>query len=156
MNSEKIKRVIDACYQVKRIHDLLPPLPDRVSSSFIHYPDVIASLEQLGNVRFSDVSKALNLPRPGVTRTVKDLEAKGYLRKIASQTDGRVTYIAITEKGAALQEFLTQISFLALCAFVNRLGLEASSGYGVACHRDGRRRHPVCRILPAFKAIPHK
>lgn len=33
----------------------------------------------------------------------------------------------------ALQECLTQISFLALCAFINRLGLEASSGYGVAC-----------------------
>ena len=33
----------------------------------------------------------------------------------------------------ALQECLTQISFLALCAFVNRLGLTASSGYGVAC-----------------------
>ena len=33
----------------------------------------------------------------------------------------------------ALQECLTQGSFLALCAFVNRLGLEASSGYGVAC-----------------------
>ena len=32
----------------------------------------------------------------------------------------------------ALQEFLTQMSFLALCAFVNRLGLDASSGYGVA------------------------
>ena len=32
----------------------------------------------------------------------------------------------------ALQEFLTQMSFLALCAFVNKLGLEASSGYGVA------------------------
>lgn len=33
----------------------------------------------------------------------------------------------------ALQECLTQLSFLALCAFVNRLGLTASSGYGVAC-----------------------
>ena len=33
----------------------------------------------------------------------------------------------------ALQECLTQISFLALCAFINRLGLEAPSGYGVAC-----------------------
>ena len=33
----------------------------------------------------------------------------------------------------ALQEFLTQLSFLVLCAFVNRLGLVASSGYGVAC-----------------------
>lgn len=32
----------------------------------------------------------------------------------------------------ALQELLTQFSFLALCAFVNRLGLDASSGYGVA------------------------
>ena len=33
----------------------------------------------------------------------------------------------------ALQEFLTQLSFVALCAFINRLGLSASSGYGVAC-----------------------
>lgn len=32
----------------------------------------------------------------------------------------------------ALQELLTQLSFLALCGFINRLGLEASSGYGVA------------------------
>ena len=32
----------------------------------------------------------------------------------------------------ALQELLTQFSFLALCAFVNSLGLAASSGYGVA------------------------
>lgn len=32
----------------------------------------------------------------------------------------------------ALQEMLTNLTFLALCAFINRLGLEASSGYGVA------------------------
>ncbi len=32
----------------------------------------------------------------------------------------------------ALQECLTNVSFLALCAFINRLGLDASSGYGVA------------------------
>lgn len=35
----------------------------------------------------------------------------------------------------ALQEFLTQLSFLALCAFVNRLGLAASSGYGVVASK---------------------
>ncbi len=33
----------------------------------------------------------------------------------------------------ALQELLTNLSFLALCAFINRLGLDASSGYGIAC-----------------------
>ena len=32
----------------------------------------------------------------------------------------------------AFQEILTQLSFLALCAFINRIGLDASSGYGVA------------------------
>ena len=32
----------------------------------------------------------------------------------------------------ALQELLTHVSFLALCAFINHLGLDASSGYGVA------------------------
>lgn len=32
----------------------------------------------------------------------------------------------------ALQECLKNVSFLALCAFINRLGLDASSGYGVA------------------------
>lgn len=32
----------------------------------------------------------------------------------------------------ALQEVLTQLSFLAICAFINRLGIDASSGYGVA------------------------
>lgn len=32
----------------------------------------------------------------------------------------------------ALQEFLTQLSFLAICAFINKIGLDASSGYGVA------------------------
>lgn len=32
----------------------------------------------------------------------------------------------------ALQEFLTQVSFMVICALINRLGLNASSGYGVA------------------------
>lgn len=32
----------------------------------------------------------------------------------------------------ALQELLTNLSFLALCSFINHLGLAASSGYGVA------------------------
>jgi putative MATE family efflux protein len=32
----------------------------------------------------------------------------------------------------ALQDLLTNMTFLALCAFINRLGLESSSGYGVA------------------------
>ena len=100
MTVEKIKALLDACYQAKRARELLPALPKGVTSSYIQYLDAIERLECEGvRVKVSDISDALNLPRPGVTRTVKEMEKKGYLRKIASPDDGRVTYISITEEG---------------------------------------------------------
>lgn len=85
MTVEKIKEMLDACYQAKRIRDMLPPLPAGVTPSYIQYLDVIEKLECRGvRVKISDISSALGLPRPGVTRTVKEMENKGYLTKIAS------------------------------------------------------------------------
>jgi len=82
MTSEIIKRMFDACYQAKRTRDMLPPLPEGVRASFIQYLDVIQSLERKGiQVKVSDLSDAMELPRPGVTRTVKEMEEKGYLQK---------------------------------------------------------------------------
>lgn len=92
--------MLDACYQAKRIRELLPPLPQGVTTSYIQYLDNIHALEKQGiQVKISDISDVMNLPRPGVTRTVKEMETKGYLRKISSPDDGRVTYISITEEG---------------------------------------------------------
>ena len=69
------------------------------------YLDVIQSLERKGiQVKVSDLSDAMELPRPGVTRTVKEMEEKGYLQKIASEEDGRVTYISITDEGRKLSQ----------------------------------------------------
>ena len=115
MTIETIKRMLDACYQGKRIRDMLPPLPKGVTSSYIQYLDVIQSLERNGtSVKVSDISDALNLPRPGVTRTVKEMEAGGYLQKKASQNDGRVTYISITEAGRTLSQTYDTEYFSAL------------------------------------------
>lgn len=100
MTNKKIKEMLDACYQAKRIREMLPPLPQGVMPSYIQYLDVIQSLEKQDvYVKVSDISDELNIPRPGVTRTVKEMEKKGYLRKSASPDDGRVTYISITEEG---------------------------------------------------------
>ena len=100
MTNEKVKRMLDACYQAKRIRELLPPLPQGVMPSYIQYMDTIQKLEKQGiQVKVSDISDVMNLPRPGVTRTVKEMEAKGYLHKFASKEDGRVTYISITDEG---------------------------------------------------------
>ena len=54
--------------------------------SYIQYMDTIQKLEKQGiKVKISDISDAMNLPRPGVTRTVKEMEAKGYLHKFSIQ-----------------------------------------------------------------------
>lgn len=105
MTAELIKRLMDACYEGKRARDLLPPLPAGVLPSYIQYLDAIQRLEQEGvRVKVSDISNKLNLPRPGVTRTVKEMETKGYLKKLASSEDGRVTYLSLTEEGKNLSE----------------------------------------------------
>ena len=105
MTIQNIKDLLDACYQGKRVRALLPPLPRGVRPSYVQYLDVIETLESHGvRVKVSDISDTLHLPRPGVTRTVKEMEDKGYLRKIASEEDGRVTYLAITDSGKRLSQ----------------------------------------------------
>lgn len=105
MTPELIKRMIDACYLGKRARELLPPLPAGVLPSYIQCLDVLHRLERSGlPVKISDISDAMNLPRPGVTRTVKEMEAKGYLKKTTSEADGRITYLSTTEAGQQLWE----------------------------------------------------
>ena len=102
MTVKLIKQMIDACRLGKRACDMMPPLPKDVLPSYIHVLDTVHTLEAAGGpVRVSDISDALGLPRPGVTRTVKEMEAKGYLTKSASPDDGRVTYITPPKRAAS-------------------------------------------------------
>ena len=122
MNIALIKRMMDACYQAKRVRDLLPALPDGVLPSFIQYLDAIQTLEQQGvQVKVSDLSDALSLPRPGVTRTVKDMEARGLLTKQTSPEDGRVTYLTITGAGRALSARYNTKYFRALVPYLGAI-----------------------------------
>ena len=105
MTNEKIKRMLDACYQAKRIREMLPPLPEGIMSSHIRYMDMIQELlKQNDHVKVSDLSDVLNIPRPGVTRTIKEMEKKGLVQKISSPDDGRVTYLSLTEHGKKISE----------------------------------------------------
>lgn len=129
MDSERIKRMLDACYQAKRIRDMLPPLPKGVTPAYIHYLDTIQALERRGIcVKVSDISDALELPRPGVTRTVKEMAVKGYLRKYASEEDGRVTYISLTEAGYQLSQKYDEQFFTALAPYMDGISEEEADG----------------------------
>ena len=74
MNSQKTKDMLDSFYMAKRILDLLPDLPEGVLPSYIRYLERIIELQEVHEkVKVSDLSSALNLPRPGVTRTVNSV-----------------------------------------------------------------------------------
>ena len=125
MRIETLKKMFDACYQAKRARDLLPPLPDGVTSSYIHYLDAIQILEkQEIHVKVSDISDTLKLPRPGVTRTVKEMEKKGYLTKYASEEDGRITYVFITEKGEELSDKYDKNYYSRLLKYMDHISEE--------------------------------
>ena len=120
MTSEIIKRMFDACYQAKRTREMLPPLPEGVRSSFIQYLDTIQSLEGQGvQVKVSNISDAMEL-----TRTVKEMEEKGYLKKMASEADGRVTYIAVTRKGTNLSQKYDEQYFKSLLPYMEEISDE--------------------------------
>ena len=129
MTTDKIKRMMDACYLAKRIRDMLPELPEGVAPSYISYIDTVHKLESRGKkVKISDISDTLNLPRPGVTRTVKEMEAKGYLKKIPSSEDGRITYISVTEAGEKLYEKYDKNYFGELVKYLDDISEEEADG----------------------------
>ena len=103
MTNDKIKEVMDACYQAKRVRDMLPALPGKVTASHIHYLDTLRKLEEIQDkVKVSDISDSLGLPRPSVTKTVKDMEEQGLIAKETTEADGRFVFIKITAKGREL------------------------------------------------------
>lgn len=103
MTKDKIKKVMDACYLAKRVRDMLPKLPNGVTSTHIHYLDTIRKLEfETEHVKMSDISDELGLPRPSVTKTIKDMEKLGFVEKHTTQDDGRVVFIHITASGKDL------------------------------------------------------
>lgn len=118
MKSEKVKEMLDSCYMAKRILDMLPKLPEGVLPSYVRYLETIIELEEKNQkVKVSDVSEVLNLPRPGVTRTINTMEEKGYLKKETAKHDGRVTYVTVTKEGKMIFEKYNKDYFqkLALC-----------------------------------------
>lgn len=119
MTTEKIKELMDACYMAKRVRDMLPKLPDGVTPSYIHVLDTIRKLKELQEeVKISDISDFMQLPRPGVTRTVTEMAKKGYLKKYSSNQDGRITYVDITDAGEALSDKYDRIYFANLSQYM--------------------------------------
>ena len=110
MKRENVQKMLDSFYEAGRVFNYLPPLPEGVNISYIHILDSVQTLSLKNKfVRVSDVSKDRNLSLSGITRTVKEMEKKGYIKKVTSDEDARVVNLSLTEKGMELYTVFVQI-----------------------------------------------
>lgn len=154
MKTESIKALLDACYQAKRIRELLPTLPDGVSPSLIQYLDVIEHLQRRNVcVKISDISDALNIPRLCVTHTVKDM-VNGAL--VLQAAYGAVDLPVVGRFGstAGLSAVSTGSQVLSLpLAYCMSIQPNASlTKIGLAPRLPHGRHCAQRRVLPAFES----
>lgn len=105
MTSQIVKEILDSCFTAKKILSLLPPLPQGMRPRHIDVIDAVFALERRQNsVRVSEVSRALRLTAPSVTKLINELRALGVLAKTDDPADRRATLVRLTESGRAIYD----------------------------------------------------
>lgn len=100
MKVESASELLGACYEAKRIVELMPKLPKSMKPSHIHVIDTISQLQHAnGLVRISDIGSALHVTNPSITRLVNELVGFKAVEKIQSEEDKRVFTVTLTPLG---------------------------------------------------------
>ena len=82
MTTKKIKEMLDACYQAKRIREMLPPLPQGVMPSYIQYLDVIQKLERQKGVLCGFVLIVLGIASGAMSKTTGGTDVQDFFSGI--------------------------------------------------------------------------
>lgn len=100
MNFAEITSIFEAMYSAGHIARIVPELPNYIERG---QADVLLALYNLsGNnrrVKVTDISKHKRVSSPGTIRLIKSCEHSGFLTKSRDETDKRIVYMTLTEKG---------------------------------------------------------
>lgn len=99
VSPDKFRELLDACWQARKVTELMPQLPDGLRPRHVTVLDAIHIIGRGRTVRVRDIAAFLRVSDPGVTTMVQDLTALGLVSKHADPTDGRVVNLALTESG---------------------------------------------------------
>ena len=61
-------------------------------------------IEREGPVTVGEIALSLGIAQPGVTRSLAQLEARGLVMALRSETDQRVKRVALTEQGRQVSD----------------------------------------------------
>jgi DNA-binding MarR family transcriptional regulator len=77
-----------------------------LSVTQIHYLD---SIRHLGNPAIGELAKHLKVTKPTATVAIEKLEQSGYVTKVPSVEDRRVSYVHLTSKGLRISDLHDEI-----------------------------------------------
>lgn len=63
---------------------------------------MLGAIDRDGPLTVGELAQSLGIAQPGVTRSLAQLEARGLVRPLRSDTDQRVKRVALTEQGQTL------------------------------------------------------
>ena len=105
MTSKDAKRLLDCFQDIQQFMDKMPTLPQGLTPASLKLMGQIEELSRTSKeVRISDLADHLQQALPGITRSLKSLEAHGFIEKKQNPDDKRVFYIALTEQGQAVYQ----------------------------------------------------
>ena len=88
---------------------------------------MLATLNDGKPVTPSEAAKKLNVTLAAITHHINSLEEQELVARSASPDDRRVTFISLSDKGAAMVETLRKSYWKKICGLVEYLGDEDSS-----------------------------
>ena len=84
----------------------------------MHYLEVISNLD---NPNLSELATELNLSKPSVTAIIDKFEEKGFIRKVKSDEDRRVSHIHMAQKGKEIEKVHSKIHMRISNMFTSKL-----------------------------------
>lgn len=100
-----VRDLLASFHEARRITELMPQLPAGMSPRHIAVIDTIHQLSCGGSgVKVSDVSRAMSVTRPSITKLIGELEQLSVVQKTAGTEDKRVVWVQLTALGERYYE----------------------------------------------------
>ncbi|MEL3961280.1 MarR family transcriptional regulator [Lysinibacillus endophyticus] len=100
INSSLIEAVMNSLFVAKKTFEALPPLPPGIKPIYHRVLNLLyLNKEQEKEFRVSELSVAMDMQLPNMTKIINEMTDAGLVQKVRSNQDKRAVFIQITEEG---------------------------------------------------------
>lgn len=97
-NTELMDTLMDSLIVAKNAYEALPPLPEGIKPVYHRVLNMLYRNKD-HEIRVSDLSEALEMQLPNMTKLIKEMIDVGLVQKVRSNQDKRVVFIQMSEDG---------------------------------------------------------